>query len=156
MKRITVLAAAGVLVATPAIGAWAAFGAIDENPTRDSSSVRVDDHGRPARTLGVIGALELSRPDEGQILPHEHTTKKAKTDRLDARTLAKLLWAGELDGVWAPDERGPGDAPPVGAASAVGPGALAGQERDPRGVDARSEGSPAGRGTCSGSKAGRG
>ncbi len=43
----------------------------------------VDDRGRPARTLGVIGALELSRPDEGQILPHEHTTKKAKTDRLD-------------------------------------------------------------------------
>jgi transposase len=28
---------------------------------------------------------------------------RAKTDRLDARTLAKLLWAGELDGVWAPD-----------------------------------------------------
>ena len=30
---------------------------------------------------------------------------RAKTDRLDARTLAKLLWTGELDGVWAPDER---------------------------------------------------
>src|SRR5215203_4525672 len=30
---------------------------------------------------------------------------RAKTDRLDARTLARLLWAGELDGVWAPDER---------------------------------------------------
>jgi transposase len=30
---------------------------------------------------------------------------RAKTDRLDARTLAKLLWAGELDGVWGPDER---------------------------------------------------
>lgn len=30
---------------------------------------------------------------------------RAKTDRLDARTLAKMLWAGELDGVWAPDER---------------------------------------------------
>jgi transposase len=29
----------------------------------------------------------------------------AKTDRLDARTLARLLWAGELDGVWTPDER---------------------------------------------------
>jgi transposase len=29
---------------------------------------------------------------------------RAKTDRLDARTLAKLLWAGELDGVWRPDE----------------------------------------------------
>jgi transposase len=30
---------------------------------------------------------------------------RAKTDRLDARALAKLLWAGELDGVWNPDER---------------------------------------------------
>jgi transposase len=30
---------------------------------------------------------------------------RAKTDRLDARTFAKLLWAGELDGVWTPDER---------------------------------------------------
>ena len=30
---------------------------------------------------------------------------RAKTDRLDARTLARLLAAGELDGVWSPDER---------------------------------------------------
>jgi transposase len=29
---------------------------------------------------------------------------RAKTDRLDSRTLAKLLWGGELDGVWTPDE----------------------------------------------------
>jgi len=29
---------------------------------------------------------------------------RAKTDRLDARTLARLLWAGELEPVWAPDE----------------------------------------------------
>jgi len=29
---------------------------------------------------------------------------RAKTDRLDARTLARLLWAGELDAVWMPDE----------------------------------------------------
>jgi transposase len=29
---------------------------------------------------------------------------RAKTDRLDARTLAKLLAAGELDAVWTPDE----------------------------------------------------
>ena len=30
---------------------------------------------------------------------------RAKTDRLDARTLARLVWAGELDAVWMPDER---------------------------------------------------
>jgi transposase len=30
---------------------------------------------------------------------------RAKTDRLDARTLARLLWSGELESVWLPDER---------------------------------------------------
>src|ERR671927_951337 len=30
---------------------------------------------------------------------------RAKTDRLDARTLAKLLWSGDLESVWMPDDR---------------------------------------------------
>jgi transposase len=29
---------------------------------------------------------------------------RAKTDRLDARTLARLLWVGDLDEVWTPDQ----------------------------------------------------
>jgi len=29
---------------------------------------------------------------------------RAKTDRLDARTLARLLWTGELEAVWMPPE----------------------------------------------------
>ena len=29
---------------------------------------------------------------------------RAKTDRLDARALAKLLWTGELEAVWVPDQ----------------------------------------------------
>jgi transposase len=33
------------------------------------------------------------------------TEAKAKTDRLDARTLARLLGSGLLDEVWTPDER---------------------------------------------------
>jgi transposase len=33
------------------------------------------------------------------------TQARAKTDRLDARTLARLLWSGELESVWMPDER---------------------------------------------------
>ncbi len=41
-----------------------------------------DPAGRPASTLGVIGALGLEPPGRG-ILPHEETTPKAKTDRLD-------------------------------------------------------------------------
>ena len=33
------------------------------------------------------------------------SSARAKTDKLDARTLASLLWKGELDAVWMPDER---------------------------------------------------
>ncbi len=66
--------------------AWRADGTLvtDDRPTFTVYRMTyTDDRGRPARTLGVIGALALSRPDEGAILPHEHTTPKAKTDRLD-------------------------------------------------------------------------
>jgi hypothetical protein len=42
MKRITILAAAGVLVAAPAVGAWSAFGATDDHPTQ-ASQTRIDD-----------------------------------------------------------------------------------------------------------------
>jgi uncharacterized protein (DUF1015 family) len=38
--------------------------------------------GRPRQTLGVIGALVLEAPGRG-ILPHEQTTPKAKSDRLE-------------------------------------------------------------------------
>ncbi|WCO69125.1 DUF1015 domain-containing protein [Iamia majanohamensis] len=66
--------------------AWRADGTLvtDDRPTFTVYRMTyTDDRGRPARTLGVIGALELSGPDEGRILPHEHTTPKARTDRLD-------------------------------------------------------------------------
>jgi uncharacterized protein (DUF1015 family) len=43
----------------------------------------VDDDGVARHCTGVLGALTLSRPGEGEILPHEHTTPKAKSDRLD-------------------------------------------------------------------------
>jgi uncharacterized protein (DUF1015 family) len=38
--------------------------------------------GRARHTLGVMGALVLEPPGHG-ILPHEHTTPKAKSDRLE-------------------------------------------------------------------------
>jgi uncharacterized protein (DUF1015 family) len=41
-----------------------------------------DEAGAPHHTLGVIGALGLEPPGEGDVLPHEHTTPKAKSDRL--------------------------------------------------------------------------
>ena len=46
----------------------------------------------------VAGVVVVSPGDTGI------TQARAKTDRLDARTLAKLLWAGDLDAVWTPDE----------------------------------------------------
>ena len=56
-----------------------------------------DEAGRPRQTAGVLGALELTRPEEGHILPHERTTPKALDDRLH------LLRATEvnLSPIWA-------------------------------------------------------
>jgi uncharacterized protein (DUF1015 family) len=42
-----------------------------------------DESGRPRRTVGVIGALEVVDEGADGVLPHERTTPKAKTDRLD-------------------------------------------------------------------------
>lgn len=65
---------------------WVDAGVLVVDPQPELTAYRMtttDDLGRPVATLGVLGALELSRPDEGEILPHEHTTPKAKSDRLD-------------------------------------------------------------------------
>jgi uncharacterized protein (DUF1015 family) len=65
---------------------WRSEGVLVRDQTPAFYSYRMssrDAAGRHHHTLGVIGALELSRPDEGQVLPHEHTTPKAKSDRLE-------------------------------------------------------------------------
>ncbi|HEY6531696.1 MAG TPA: DUF1015 domain-containing protein [Acidimicrobiales bacterium] len=65
---------------------WRAAGVLvdDDEPTFTVYRMEVtDDDGTVRRTTGVIGSLELSRPGEGGILPHEFTTPKAKSDRLD-------------------------------------------------------------------------
>ncbi|MFP4511567.1 MAG: DUF1015 family protein [Acidimicrobiales bacterium] len=69
----------------------------------------VDAAGRTHRSTGVFGALELSGPGEGHLLPHEHTTPKARSDRLD------LLRACEanLSAIW-------GLSPSVGLTAAIG------------------------------------
>jgi transposase len=54
-----------------------------------------------ARILGPhVERVVVVSPDEAGI-----TQARAKTDRLDARTLARLCWSGELESVWMPDER---------------------------------------------------
>ncbi|WP_426572913.1 DUF1015 family protein [Aquihabitans sp. McL0605] len=82
---------------------WSDEGALVRDPAPELTAYRMtttDDLGRPVATLGVLGALTLSRPDEGEILPHEHTTPKAKSDRLDllrgTRTNLSAIWGLSL------------------------------------------------------------
>ena len=42
-----------------------------------------DAAGRPRQLVGVLGALEVVDAGAGRVLPHERTTPKASTDRLD-------------------------------------------------------------------------
>ena len=55
-----------------------------------------DEVGTARRMTGVVGALELSPPGAGTVLPHERTMPKAKSDRLD---LLRSVRAN-LDPVW--------------------------------------------------------
>jgi uncharacterized protein (DUF1015 family) len=55
-----------------------------------------DESGAPRRMTGVVGALELAPPEEGAVLPHERTLRKAKSDRLE---LLRAVRAN-LDPVW--------------------------------------------------------
>jgi transposase len=47
-----------------------------------------------------VDRVTVVSPDDTGI-----ASARAKTDKLDARTLALLLWKGEIDAVWMPDER---------------------------------------------------
>jgi transposase len=47
-----------------------------------------------------VDRVVVVSPDDTGI-----ASARAKTDKLDSRTLASLLWRGELDAVWVPDER---------------------------------------------------
>jgi transposase len=62
-------------------------------------------------TGGALAIARILEPHVGRVVMANPmavraiATAKAKTDRLDARTLAKLLAAGFLPGVWIGDER---------------------------------------------------
>jgi transposase len=47
-----------------------------------------------------VNRVVVVSPDDTGIV-----SARAKTDKLDARALASLLWRGELEAVWMPDER---------------------------------------------------
>jgi uncharacterized protein (DUF1015 family) len=73
---------------------------VDERPSFTVYRMTSTDEGGVERhTTGVIGALELSPPGT-DILPHEHTTPKAKSDRLDllrsCRANLSAIWGLSL------------------------------------------------------------
>lgn len=82
--------------------AWQEEGVLVTDPAPSFTVYRMTatgDDGVDIRTTGVIGALDLSPPGT-DILPHEHTTPKAKTDRLDllrsCRANLSAIWGLSL------------------------------------------------------------
>ena len=72
--------------AATVLNEWIVNGVLTRDTTASFSIYRMtftDDAGRPRTTIGVIGALEVVDEGAGGVLPHERTTPKAKTDRLD-------------------------------------------------------------------------
>ncbi len=56
---------------------------VDEDPSFYVYSMGWhDEAGQAHQTTGIMGALELSTPEEGRVLPHERTMGKPKGDRL--------------------------------------------------------------------------
>ena len=95
---------------------WLADGVLvaDDRPTFTLYRMRFTDAAGEARDLvGVLGGLEVVDDGAGGVLPHERTTPKASTDRLDLTraTDANLspVWgsvAGPgLDGSCSPSRR---------------------------------------------------
>jgi uncharacterized protein (DUF1015 family) len=72
--------------AASTLNQWISDGVLvrDETPSFTLYRMRfTDSTGKPRNVVGVIGALEVVDEGAGGVLPHERTTPKAKTDRLE-------------------------------------------------------------------------
>jgi transposase len=74
-----------------------------------AGSLAPDDQVVVEATGNALAIARIIEPDVGRVVltkpkAVKSTTQRAKTDKLDARTLAKLLAAGFLSEVWTPDE----------------------------------------------------
>jgi uncharacterized protein (DUF1015 family) len=68
------------------VASWIDEGVLVLDPSPSLTLYRMeftDETGRRRHTVGVIGALEVVDVGADGVLPHERTTPKAKTDRLD-------------------------------------------------------------------------
>ena len=78
---------------------WKSTGVLVSDSERSFSLYRlsfVDATGAQRNTVGVIGALEVVDEGAGGVLPHERTTPKAKTDRLELTRATEM----NLSPVW--------------------------------------------------------
>lgn len=90
-------------VAARTLGDWLAAGVLvrDATPTLNIYRMEfIDASGRRRSTVGVVGALEVVDEGGRGVLPHEQTTPKAKSDRLDltraTRTNLSPVWGLSL------------------------------------------------------------
>jgi uncharacterized protein (DUF1015 family) len=91
-------------VAARTMGDWLAAGVLQADPEPSYTIYRMrftDATGNPRTIVGVLGGLEVVDLDaapgpEGTVLPHERTTAKAVTDRLDLTRAT----AANLSPVW--------------------------------------------------------
>ena len=78
---------------------WKSSGVLVTDVSRSFSLYRlsfIDATGAQRNTVGVIGALEVVDEGAGGVLPHERTTPKAKTDRLELTRATEM----NLSPVW--------------------------------------------------------
>jgi uncharacterized protein (DUF1015 family) len=70
---------------------------LDDTPSFTLYRMKFNDsEGKTRQTVGVIGALKIEPPDSSEVLPHEQTTPKAKTDRLELTRATKA----NLSPIW--------------------------------------------------------
>ncbi len=120
------------LVAASTLAEWRAAGVLVHDPRPSFTLYRmrfVDASGAQRNTVGVIGALEVVDEGSAAVLPHERTTPKAKTDRLDLTRAT----SANLSPVWGLSLR-----EQLGDALIAG-GELLGEFRDDDGVTHRIE-----------------
>jgi uncharacterized protein (DUF1015 family) len=86
-------------VAGALLDEWLAAGILRTDPEPGFYAYRMGYHdvdGNSRQIAGVLGALELMAPGEGDVLPHEETQSKVRDDRLRLRRACRA----DLSPVW--------------------------------------------------------